>query len=67
LWRQEAVLGAFGFGGVEPSGDLDGAVGEDAALDFAGGPLRADEGDAKRPPGLGLKTPADKAWRRMGI
>ena len=47
LRRQEAVLGALGLGGVEPSGDLDGAVGEDAALDLAGGLLRADEDDAE--------------------
>jgi hypothetical protein len=51
---QEAVLGPLGLGGVEPCGDLDGAVGEDAALDLAGGLLRADEDNADRLSSLGL-------------
>ena len=52
-WREEAVLGPFGFGGVEPPGDPDGAVGQDPPFDLAGGLLRADEDDAEGAAALG--------------
>ena len=51
--RQEAVLAALSFGGVEAADDAVRGVGDDAALDLAGGLLGADQDDAEAAAALG--------------
>src|SRR4051812_11954579 len=66
---QEAVFGAHRFGGVEPAGDPQRRVGDDATLDLAGCLLGADQDHAEAATPLGhvqqdlLDRRAAFAWR----
>jgi hypothetical protein len=48
-----AALGPFGFGGVEPAGDADRAVGHDPPLHLAGRLLSPDQDHPERPAAFG--------------